>query len=310
MKNVQGLKEEIILKTAIILFVYNRPNHTRKVIEGLKKNSVEEVFVFCDGIKNEDHKKDVLETRKIIDSIDWCLVNKEYSEKNKGLATSVIYGVTKAFNMGFERVIVLEDDCIPNDCFIDYMNKALDFYEKDGKVMHVSGFGLPMRQKIKKSTYLTPYPCSWGWGTWKKYWMKCDFEDIEEYKKLLNNKNEIKNFNLAGSAFSDFLYRQLNGKVNSWLVRWYFHIYKNNGVCVWKTNSIITNDGFDGTGVHKVKFDRFNQKEIRKEFNYEFEDSNILDSNIIKEFKRYFINKSFFERAKTVIYMYTGIVLG
>jgi len=300
------------LQTAVILFVYNRPNHTRKVVEGLRENNIKELFVFGDGIKNEEHEKDVLETRKIIDSIDWCVVNKEYCENNRGLANSVIYGVTKVFNMGYDRAIILEDDCIPNDSFIKYMNEAFDFYETDERVMHISGFGLPLKQKINKSTYVTPYPCSWGWGTWKKYWIACNFNDIDAYKNLLNNKTEVEKFNLAGSAFSDFLQRQLTGKVNSWLIRWYFHIYKNNGVCVWKTNSSILNEGFDGSGVHNVRFDRFNQKVRKKEVEheFEFESCNVPKTKIIREFKRYFIDKSFLERAKTIIYMYTGIIIG
>ncbi len=295
------------MKTAVILFVYNRPEHTQKVIDGLKINKIDNLYVFGDGIKNKDHEKDVLETRDKIENIDWCNVNKEYSDKNKGLAASVIYGVTKVFNLGYERVIVVEDDCIPKADFINYMNEAFDYYDDDNKVMHISGFGLPLKQDISKSTYITPYPCSWGWGTWKKYWMSCNFNDIESYKYLLNNKNEIKDFNKSGSAFSDFLNRQLTGKVNSWLIRWYFHIYKNEGVCVWKTNSSIINDGFDGTGVHKVRFDRFNQRYIQNDSKYKFESNNVPKNNIIREFKRYFINKSFSERVKTVMYIYTGL---
>ena len=298
------------MKTAVILFVYNRPQHTSKVIEGLKNNDIDELFVFSDGIKNDKHREDVLKTRDIINNINWCSVIKEYSDINKGLATSVIYGVNKVFNMGYDRVIVIEDDCVPKDDFINFMNEAFDFYENDSKVMHISGFGLPMKQKIDTSTYITPYPCSWGWGTWKKYWVECNFNDIDGYKRLLNDKKEIKRFNRSGSAFSEFLEKQLKGEVNSWLIRWYYHIYKQNGVCIWKTNSSINNQGFDGTGVHKVRFDRFNQQNIDKDEEFKFEQSNISREKIIKEFKRFFINKTFIERIKTIIYMYTGITLG
>lgn len=297
------------MKTAVILFIYNRPEHTRKVVEGLKKNNINKLYVFGDGIKSEEHKLNVLKTRSIIDDINWCEVEKEYSTENRGLAKSVIYGVSKIFDLGYKRVIVVEDDCIPSHDFIRYMNDAFDYYEKDDKVMHISGFGLPLRQKIDKSTYITPYPCSWGWGTWKKYWKTCDFNSIKEYKELLNDKDELQKFDKAGSAFSDFLDKQLNGRVNSWLIRWYYHIYKCNGVCVWKTTTSIINDGFDGTGVHKVKFDRFNQKQDKQESEFIFEKSNIEKEKIIKEFRRYFINKSFSERLKTIIYMYTGMVI-
>lgn len=297
------------MDTAIILFVYNRPNHTENVLNGLERNNIKELFVFGDGIKEEKDKMNVELTRELINKINWCKVNVEYSNENRGLANSVIYGITKVFNMGYKKVIVLEDDCVPKDDFIDYMKSAFEFYENDEKIMHISGFGLPLKQKIEKSTYITPYPCSWGWGTWKKYWEKCNFYLDDEYKDLLNDTKEIEKFNSSGSAFSEFLHMQLDGKVNSWLIRWYYYIFKNNGLCVWKTKSSISNNGFDGTGVHKVKFDRFNQKNIYDEKELRFESNKNLNKKLIKEFKRYFINKSFKERFKTVVYMYTGFVL-
>ena len=297
------------MDTAIILFVYNRPEHTRKVLDGLKNNNIKELYVFGDGIKEAKHKENVELTRRLINDINWCKVRVEYSNKNRGLANSVIYGISKVFKMGYKKVIVIEDDCIPKSDFIEYMEKAFDFYEKDERIMHISGFGLPLKQEIKKSTYITPYPCSWGWGTWKKYWEKCDFYRDNEYKSLLNDPKQIEKFNSSGSAFSEFLRMQLEGKVNSWLIRWYYHIFRNNGMCVWKTESSIVNDGFDGTGVHKVKFDRFNQRFSDYRKSLVFEEDNTPNKQIIKEFKRYFIDKSFKERFKTLVYMYTGVIL-
>ena len=68
----------------IALFVYNRPEHTRKMLESLMANaelSDSPLYVFCDGAKR---KKDI------------PLV--QATEENMGLANSIITGVTELNN--------------------------------------------------------------------------------------------------------------------------------------------------------------------------------------------------------------------
>ncbi|MBK0007173.1 glycosyltransferase [Bacillus sp. S35] len=299
-----------LMKNAVILFVYNRPQHTQRVIEGLKKNHIEKLYVFSDGAAKEVDQQLVNDTRNLIKNIDWCEVEAVYHTNNKGLAESVINGVTQVFSKGYERVIVLEDDCVPNENFVSFMNSAFDYYENDDEIMHVSGFGLPINKYTNSDTYFTPYPCSWGWGTWSKYWKECDFYQHSAYKELLENEVDIKKFNYAGQAFSAFLEAQIQGKVNSWLIRWYYHIFINNGKCVWSYESLIKNKGFDGTGAHKVKYDRFNQKNIcvnKSEF--VFENNKKINSKLIKEFRRYFIGRSMTEKIKTILYQLTGLIV-
>ncbi|WP_180232398.1 sugar transferase [Priestia megaterium] len=296
---------------AVILFVFNRPDHTKKTLQGLKENSVSKLHVFCDGARNLDEKKKVKEVRKLIDEIEWCEVEKHFSEINLGLASSVINGISKIFSEGYNSVTVLEDDCTPKKGFIDYMNKLLEHYQHNEKVMHVSGFGLPIKKYTNRDVFLTPYPCSWGWGTWKEVWEGCNFELLDEYKSVLEN-TELKNkFNYAGEGFSKFLSLQLEGKVNSWLIRWYYYIFSQNGLCVWSYDSLIANNGFDGSGIHKVKRDRFNQK-AEAEFtgkDIKFEDNFDLNKNLIREFRRFFIGSSLIEKVRTYIYLKTGFLI-
>jgi hypothetical protein len=299
------------LKNAVILFVYKRPDHTEKVLEGLKRNGVKELYVFADGAKKDEDIEDVMKTRDLIKAIDWCDVKADYKEKNMGLANSVINGITKVFNSGYDRVIVVEEDCVPKDGFIDFMEKAFDYYEDMDDVMHISGFGLPIKKREDYDVYFTPYPCSWGWGTWKKYWEKCDFTQYGQYKALLSDRNLVKKFNYAGEGFSEFLNKQLNGQVDSWLIRWYFYIFQNSGRCVWSYKSYIENSGFDGSGAHRVRFDRFNQK-YRENTEYnslKFTKDLAYKLFTIREFRRFFMGHKRTEQIKTVLYMLTGIIL-
>jgi len=301
-----------LMNTAVVLFVYNRPEHTKAVLNGLEKNKLQKLYVFCDGLKKQEDFDKVEKTKNIVRNIDWCEVEFFENNKNLGLAQSVINGVSSIFKKEYDSIIVLEDDCVPNGDFLEFMNNSLAYYKDIPEVMHVSGFGLPIKKYTQADTYLTPYPCSWGWGTWKEVWQGCNFEQFDNYTKLLNDKHLKKEFDYPGAAFSEFLQMQLDGKVNSWLIRWYYYIFQNKGKCVWSYKTFIKNRGFDGSGVHKNKIDRFNQKndnENKLEI-FKFEDNLSYNKNLIREFRRHFMGKKYTEKIKTSIYLLTGIIIG
>ena len=62
----------------IVLFVYNRPEHTRRTLEALSKNHLvqdSELFIFADGPKKSSTTKtlkNITETRQLIKNISWC----------------------------------------------------------------------------------------------------------------------------------------------------------------------------------------------------------------------------------------------
>jgi hypothetical protein len=291
--------------TRVVIFVYNRPDKTILLLNALQKSGIKSFTVFADGPKPNESIEKIIEVRKQLNRIDWAEIEIFEQEKNIGLANSVIGGVTKTFESGYEQAIILEDDCIPYRSFFKFATNALTHYKNEKQVMHISGFGLPLIMKSKEDAYFTAYPCSWGWATWKDRWEKCNFEDLTNYEKILKSSDLLKNFNKFGSAFSNFLAMQLSGKIDSWLIRWYVHIFLNNGICLWSKDSHIFNKGFYGQGFHQVKFDRFNQKfdESILIKNFEFPPPINISSWGLIEFRRYFINSTILERIKTVLYL-------
>ncbi len=291
---------------ANILFIYDRVEQTKLVLEGIRKNRINELIVFSDGAKNSSNAERVKELRDFIKRINWAKVELYENETNLGLAASVISGVNKVFLKNYNRVIVLEDDCVPTAGFYSFMHEAFKKYETQRNVMHISGFGLPLHSKVNHDGYFTPYPCSWGWGVRKEDWISCNFDNQEKYEALLMDSNMKKKFNSAGEGLSEFLEKQLRGEINSWLIRWYFHIFTNKGLCLWAKDSFINNVGFDGKGVHKVKYDRFNQEVesviAKKVSNFDLPDPTI-ENRLMREFRRYFMGSSFKERLKTIFYM-------
>ncbi len=120
----------------IVLFVYNRLSHTKQTVESLQKNYLadqSELFIFSDGPKNELDRQKVENVRKYLNSINGFknIVIKE-SQENKGLANSVISGVSEIISK-YGKIIVMEDDLVSAPGFLKFMNEALEFYKDNSK---------------------------------------------------------------------------------------------------------------------------------------------------------------------------------
>ena len=143
----------------VILFIYNRPEHTRQTLEALAANTLakeSDLFIFADGPKENatvQQLEKIQQTRKLARSKKWCKnVTVIESKKNKGLAASIISGVTEIVNK-YGKVIVLEDDIVTGKYFLEYMNEALDKYAEEKNVWHISGFRDPVKREIEGSSY-------------------------------------------------------------------------------------------------------------------------------------------------------------
>lgn len=110
------------MKIAKLLFAYNRYEHTKNVLDGIKQCGItDDIFIFLDGPKNEKCREEVENVRQLLEKINWCNPKYTFRNENIGLAESIIQGVTSVFNQGYDAVIVLEDDCIPR---IDFLKKC------------------------------------------------------------------------------------------------------------------------------------------------------------------------------------------
>ncbi|MBI1768762.1 MAG: glycosyltransferase family 2 protein [Bacteroidetes bacterium] len=240
----------------IVLFVYNRPWHTRQTLEALTKNDLADksvLYIYADGPKigstNEDQKK-IEDVRKIIREKKWCnevVIIEE--EQNKGLVHSVIEGVSQVVNRS-EKIIVLEDDLVTSQGFLKYMNEVLNMYSDSQNIWSVTGYMFPLAYKTEPRTVVLPYISTWGWGTWKEKWIS--FVEAKHHYNLGKNPSLIKRFNLSDYDYSSML---KNNRQTSWGIRWYFHVFCFNGLSVFPTQSLLANIGKDGSGTNYTTID-------------------------------------------------------
>lgn len=237
----------------IVIFTYRR--RIDKTIQSLLNNDLSknhELFIFSDGFKTDIDRQDVIEVRKSLQTITGFKSIKIIKSKtNKGLANSIIDGVTQILEK-YKNVIVIEDDLIVSNDFLTYMNGTLNFYEDEKSIWSISGYGpnLPCLNEYTEDLYLSVRASSWGWATWKDRWDTIDWE-VKEFNRLAQNKQLQNSFDRGGNDMFKMLELQMLHKIDSWAIRWCFNQFQQNKYTVYPKKSKVINDGFgDNLGAH------------------------------------------------------------
>ncbi len=236
----------------IALFVYNRPEHTRRTIKFLQQNLLADesrLFIFSDAAKDSSQQVFVNEVRDIIKQVDgFKSVELIERETNLGLAESIIDGVSMLVSE-YGKVIVFEDDLISSAYTLQYFNDALIRYQNEEKVMHIGAYMYPLKADNFPETFLYRAATSWGWATWDRAWK--DFEpDINKIIDRFDRKKRLE-FSIDGTMnFWKQIIEFKSGRNNSWAIRWYASIFLKGGLTLNPSKSLINNIGHDGSGIH------------------------------------------------------------
>lgn len=236
----------------ILLFAYNRPRHLQHTVEALAHNPLaqeSELFVFSDGARTEDDREDVELVRSYIHTIEgFKTVHRIERDHNYGLAANIIDGVTDIVNR-YGRVIVLEDDLVTAPGFLQFMNDALDTYADEPRVGHIQAYDFTQNPRLPE-TFLIKFTGSWGWATWQRAWQHFN-PDGQYLLNELHRRHLTRRFDFNGKyGFTRMLRRQVEGKNNSWAIRWNASLFLQDILSLNVGRSLVQNEGFDGSGTH------------------------------------------------------------
>ena len=258
----------------ILLFVYRRLSTLKQTIESLKLNNQakeSDLFIFSDGGVDFKSNIEVKLVRSYIKQISgFKSVTVFTSHSNLGLAKSIIKGVSRVLDK-YDRVIVIEDDLILSENFLTFMNSCLETYKSYSEIIAISGYSFTYNNILNDfDNYFLSRFWPWGWATWKDRWSNIDW-NVSSYSTFIKDKSEVSRFEKLGSDVNSMLAKQMNGKIDSWAIRFTFHIFCQNGLVVFPTISKVTNSGFDSFATHTKGLDNRYQT--------------ILDSGEIRNFK-------------------------
>ncbi|GIX17758.1 MAG: glycosyl transferase [Rhodothalassiaceae bacterium] len=237
----------------VVVFAYKRPDHLRQTILSLMAcDGFDEspIIIYFDGPKNDKEKEATNLTREVAKDLIGNIAEFHFQNRNIGLAKSVIRGVTDVTNR-FGRAIIIEDDLILAPGFLRFMNDALDRYADVPRIFQISGFMFDIPEwKHRKTALFLPFTVSWGWATWKRAWDAFD-PDATGWEILRHDRALRRRFNLDGNYnYAAMLEDQMAGRIDSWAIRWYWSVFKANGLVLFPPVSLVRNIGMDGSGTH------------------------------------------------------------
>ena len=278
----------------ICLFTYNRPDFTRQTIEALQKNFLaakSNLIIFSDGSKNEASVSKVKLVREYLDSVTgFKTISIIKSDKNKGLANSIISGVSQIIET-YGKVIVLEDDLITSPNFLNFVNQALEFYNDHERIFSISGYtmDLPSLENKINDYYLGYRASCWGWGTWKNRWETIDWE-VKGYNKFKINPFQQVKFMRGGSDMPGMLKNQMKGRIDSWAIRWGYNQFQNDMLTVFPTKSKLLYIGFGEDATHTKKETKRTDTslDIGEQEIFVFDQNPLTNKVLIKEFRKKF----------------------
>lgn len=236
----------------ILLFTYNRPQHTEQVLLSLYRNEEAEespLIIYSDAPHSEADRKAVDEVRRIIHDVQGFM-SVEIIERteNWGLARNIIDGVTTQVER-YGRVIVMEDDLVVAPHFLRFMNDALETYKNEPRVGHIQACDFTGDASLP-DTFLIKFTGSWGWGTWDRAWKHFN-PDGRALLKELQERQLTRTFDFNGKyGFTRMLRRQVEGKNHSWAIRWNASLFLADILSLNVGRSLVSNMGFDGSGTN------------------------------------------------------------
>jgi len=238
-------------KIPILYLIFNRPDLVRETFPLIKRKQPQVLFIASDGPR-EDHPDDfrkVSECRNwILSQIDWeCDVSTLFRENNLGCGKAVSEAITWFFNT-VENGIILEDDLLFSNDFLDYAATSLERYRNEKYILHIAGTNvLNKTNKQEKTSFLSKYANVWGWATWRDRWSNFiwDPQSLSESTKshYRLSKKEILFWEGVGQKLHSL-------EIDSWAYRWQLSIWNKNGYALTPSVNLVRNIGFHGEGTH------------------------------------------------------------
>jgi len=244
------------LEAPVLIIGFNRPETIQQVFNQVRLVTPKHLYLAVNGIRegHPEDKEKVYAVRDIAKQVDWdCDLHTLFREDNHGAG----FGVSGAISWAFEscdKLIILEDDCVPDTSFFYFSEAMLDLYENDTRVWSISGRMNPVVQDMFKEQdyFFSHHGHNWGWATWKRCWMEFDmymsdyhaFKDSGVICSLFQSRGERKYYQRQ----YDRIFNNINDVVShTWDYQWGYTIRKNNGLNILPRVNMVRNIGTSGT---------------------------------------------------------------
>ena len=238
------------MNAPIALFTFNRLSLLKKTINFLQNNSLAiktDLIIFSDGPKEDTNILEIKLVRSYLKNVHGfksiLIIERE---ENLGLEQNIILGLDYIFK-SFNNVIVMEDDIITSEYFLNFMNDALLKYESAKNVCQISGYSFLEAYKDEyglDDLYFIKGADCLAWGTWKDRWMSYT-NDAEILARRIIENNLKKEFNRDNNYNFYKMLKSKSRKGNSWAICWYAINFLEEKFTLYPLKSLACHIGND-----------------------------------------------------------------
>ena len=277
----------------VLLITYKRPKNTEKLIKILLENKIKNIFIYNNGPIGNIDLEDCNSTKAVVKKYSeiYPNINTLYKKENTGLKYNIPEAINWVFDT-YDKVIILEDDCIPNNLFFIFCNELLDKYQKDFRIGQISGSNFinnrNFKRKNKDSYFFSNIINCWGWATWKNRWKGVHDLEMKNWPNIKKN-NIIKSFfkNKKDSVYFNKMFNANYPNNIMWDRAWFLTSIINNRLTIIPDKNLISNIGFDtkASGPNPKKYDSLKHENLDFPLTHPriIETDNDCDKFLIKE---------------------------
>jgi len=252
------LNEDILQKISVLVCFFNRPNALRRVLDSIKHRKDIDLYLAADGPRDLRDSKLIDQCWKELDSLNYAFSVKEtlMSKENRGCKFGMVENIDWFFS-NTSQGLILEDDCVPNDSFIDSINSLLNS-DVSEKIMTISGtsYNLDSLNEKNYNFRLSKFLSVWGWGSWASSWKNYDLNIPDISEVIQNASNSIYG---EGKSLDKMYFEKIfthrfkevqNGTLDTWDYSLLASSWRNNYLNLQSNFNSIINIGFTAEATH------------------------------------------------------------
>lgn len=246
-----------MLDTPVLLITFNRPDHTRSVLEAIVAARPRDLYVFQDGARagSDSDASRCLLVRQTVEELTQgtpIRLHTYYSDTNLGCGAGPAKGIGWFFG-NEERGIVMEDDCLPHPHFFEYCQQLLQKYQDSPDVLFINATHYRDRWQCSASYGFSRYMVTGAWAGWRRTWQGFDL-DLDSLDALKFRKHVLRLTRNRGEA--NWWYalvkeiQQDRNKKSYWDYQMQIHLFRRSALTIHPRCNLISNIGFDPNGTH------------------------------------------------------------
>jgi hypothetical protein len=246
------------IKSPVLFIAFNRPKTTEIAFHRIREIQPSKLYVAIDGPR-KDKSNDIelcKQVAEITKRVDWnSNVNYLIREENLGCRDAVVSAISWVLSQE-DRVIIIEDDVVPEIAFFEFADDLLELYKDNEKIGMISGNNNTPIENSDGDYFFSKYAHIWGWATWQRVWNKFDVSSPEmknaikgnNLKKLVKHTDEAKYF----KWFFTYWYKKMVKKeANAWGPFFFFFIFSKDFYSIVPTFNLVKNIGTEGLHTNK-----------------------------------------------------------